>query len=207
MLATPALAAVGRRIGARLAARRDSARHGAGPASAELAGHVVIGGFGRVGRAVARLLDATGIAYVALDLNADAGGQGAGPGQAGLLRRCQPVRDPAPGRRRGGAGLRGDAGRAGRGGAHGAGDPHGLAECRHLRPGARRRPRPTADGGGGEQRGAGGAGGQPAARRPGAGRHRPAGRCHRHLSGGAARRRDPRGWSTDPRAAGPAGCG
>lgn len=69
MLATPGLAAVGRRIGARLSARQDSARHGAGPASAELAGHVVIGGFGRVGRTIARLLDATGIAYVALDLN------------------------------------------------------------------------------------------------------------------------------------------
>ncbi len=71
MLATPALAAVGRRTGARLAARHDSARHGAGPASAELTGHVVIGGFGRVGRAVARLLDTTGIAYVALDLNSE----------------------------------------------------------------------------------------------------------------------------------------
>ncbi len=71
MLATPAMAAIGRRIGARLSARQDSARHGAGPASAELNHHVVIGGFGRVGRTVGRLLDATGIAYVALDINAD----------------------------------------------------------------------------------------------------------------------------------------
>ncbi len=71
MLATPAMAMIGRRIGSRLAARQDSVRHGAGPASAALADHIVIGGFGRVGRAVARLLDATGIAYVALDLNAD----------------------------------------------------------------------------------------------------------------------------------------
>ncbi len=71
MLATPAMAAIGRRIGNRLAARADSVRHGAGPAGAALADHIVIGGFGRVGRAVARLLDATGIAYVALDVNAD----------------------------------------------------------------------------------------------------------------------------------------
>ena len=71
MLATPTMAAVGRRIGARLAARRSSAHHGVGTGSGALAGHVVIGGFGRVGRAVARLLDATGIAYVALDLNTE----------------------------------------------------------------------------------------------------------------------------------------
>ena len=71
MLATPLLATVGRRIGMRLAAREDSARHGAGPASAVVADHIVIGGFGRVGRAVARLLDASGIAYVALDTNAE----------------------------------------------------------------------------------------------------------------------------------------
>jgi monovalent cation:proton antiporter-2 (CPA2) family protein len=70
MVATPAMAAVGRRLGGRLAARRDTAQSGVDPDSAELADHIVIGGFGRVGRTVARLLDATGIAYVALDLNA-----------------------------------------------------------------------------------------------------------------------------------------
>jgi CPA2 family monovalent cation:H+ antiporter-2 len=36
-----------------------------------LSGHVVIGGFGRVGRTVARVLDAERIAFVALDLDAD----------------------------------------------------------------------------------------------------------------------------------------
>lgn len=71
MLATPAMAVVGRRLGKRLAAGEDAARHGAGTAATAFADHIVIGGFGRVGRAVARLLDATGIAYVALDLNAD----------------------------------------------------------------------------------------------------------------------------------------
>ena len=70
MLATPLLAAAGRRIGGWMAARQHSARHGAGPASAELTDHIVIGGFGRVGQTIARLLDDTGIAYVALDLNA-----------------------------------------------------------------------------------------------------------------------------------------
>ena len=71
MLATPLIAAVGRRVGSRLAAHDDNARHGVGPTSAALADHIVIGGFGRVGRAVGRLLDACGIAYVALDTNAD----------------------------------------------------------------------------------------------------------------------------------------
>ncbi len=69
MLATPLLAGIGRRIAVRLAARRDGREHGVGDVP-EFHDHVVIGGFGRVGEMVARVLDAEQIPYVALDLDA-----------------------------------------------------------------------------------------------------------------------------------------
>ncbi len=72
MLAIPALGALGRRVAARAKAQADSSTHGAAEGEfGELAGHVVIGGFGRVGRTVAQLLDADDIPYVALDLDGD----------------------------------------------------------------------------------------------------------------------------------------
>ncbi|MEX0853489.1 MAG: cation:proton antiporter [Bauldia sp.] len=70
MLTIPALAPVGRWLGARLAHRAAGQSAGL-DAAADLADHVVIGGFGRVGRVVAEILDAEGIAYVALDLDPD----------------------------------------------------------------------------------------------------------------------------------------
>ena len=69
MLATPLMASAGRRIAARLAARRDGREHGLTD-ELEFHDHVVIGGFGRVGEMVARVLDAEQIPYVALDLDA-----------------------------------------------------------------------------------------------------------------------------------------
>jgi CPA2 family monovalent cation:H+ antiporter-2 len=69
MLATPLLAALGRRIGSRLE-RLDHAAHAPSPDIGQLEDHVVIGGFGRVGQTVAGLLEAENIAYVALDSNA-----------------------------------------------------------------------------------------------------------------------------------------
>ncbi len=68
MAATPLLAAAGRRWSKAL--ERDSA-HGADRAEEgdALDGHVVIAGFGRVGRTVAELLAARGVPYVALDLD------------------------------------------------------------------------------------------------------------------------------------------
>jgi monovalent cation:H+ antiporter-2, CPA2 family len=68
MIATPLLARVARHVGEQLV-RRD------GHASRELhddhglSDHVVIGGFGRVGQTVARLLAAENIPYLALDMN------------------------------------------------------------------------------------------------------------------------------------------
>jgi CPA2 family monovalent cation:H+ antiporter-2 len=69
MIATPALARAGRYAGARLEQR-------SAPASRQLSDedgmtdHVIIGGFGRVGQTIARLLSAENVAFVALDLDA-----------------------------------------------------------------------------------------------------------------------------------------
>jgi K+:H+ antiporter len=70
MFAIPAMAAAGSRIAGRAQRRDDDSRHGAAAGELDtLADHVIIGGFGRVGRTIARLLDDSGIPYVALDLD------------------------------------------------------------------------------------------------------------------------------------------
>jgi len=75
MLTIPVLAVLGRlaadRHVRRAAARTDGTGLAPGPETAELAGHVVIGGFGRVGQAVARVLEAEQIPYVAIDRDAE----------------------------------------------------------------------------------------------------------------------------------------
>ncbi len=69
MVMTPALAAVGRRLAARFVPAPEgepipeTARH--------LTGHVIIAGYGRVGRAIARLLAEHDIPFIALDTNAE----------------------------------------------------------------------------------------------------------------------------------------
>lgn len=94
MVLTPALAALGRRLALRFAPTErgaepipDSARH--------LADHVVIAGYGRVGRAIARLLTEHDIPFIALDMDADrvAAARAAGipvyfgdAGRTGILR-------------------------------------------------------------------------------------------------------------------------
>jgi CPA2 family monovalent cation:H+ antiporter-2 len=69
MMATPLFAAGGRWLGQRLE-RREHAAH-LPPADntehADHADHVVIGGFGRVGQLLARLLEAENVPYIALD--------------------------------------------------------------------------------------------------------------------------------------------
>jgi len=72
MIVVPLLGTLGRRAGKALAARRDGRAHGAGIAETrELADHVVIGGYGRVGEMIARLLSAERVPWIALDLDAD----------------------------------------------------------------------------------------------------------------------------------------
>ena len=68
MLATPALAALGRRADARLARRQPGLVELTEEAAA-LSNHVVIAGFGRVGRTVAQVLVQQEVPYIALDLD------------------------------------------------------------------------------------------------------------------------------------------
>lgn len=70
MMATPLVAFAGRKLAAQLRAG-DHAKHAPGPDAAVLDNHVIIGGFGRVGRLIARALDAEGVSYVALDTDGD----------------------------------------------------------------------------------------------------------------------------------------
>jgi monovalent cation:proton antiporter-2 (CPA2) family protein len=68
MMATPVVAVAADRLAAALQRRAGARDAGAGmPAPSELEGHVVIAGFGRVGRMVARFLAAQGVPYVAVD--------------------------------------------------------------------------------------------------------------------------------------------
>jgi CPA2 family monovalent cation:H+ antiporter-2 len=70
MLATPLAAWLARRIAARL---KDGEHRGLQPqdGAGDMEGHVIIGGFGRVGRVVAQTLDAENVPYIALDTNGD----------------------------------------------------------------------------------------------------------------------------------------
>lgn len=71
MLASPALALLGARAGARLAEREQAHASRAEGTIEALHGHLVIAGFGRVGQALARILDGERMPYVALDLDAE----------------------------------------------------------------------------------------------------------------------------------------
>jgi CPA2 family monovalent cation:H+ antiporter-2 len=69
MLVTPLLAHGARRVGTVLQ-RVDHREHMPGHDVAGLSDHVVIGGFGRVGQTIARLLEEESVPYVALDTHA-----------------------------------------------------------------------------------------------------------------------------------------
>ncbi len=62
-------------------------------------GHVVIAGFGRVGRTIARILQSEQAEMVALERDGRLGQSRAARGLAGLSRRRRPARNPAQGRR------------------------------------------------------------------------------------------------------------
>jgi CPA2 family monovalent cation:H+ antiporter-2 len=68
MALTPVLAAIGARLAARVAATEAVEAQDLASETAELRGHVVVAGFGRVGRAVCRMLAEGKVPYVALDL-------------------------------------------------------------------------------------------------------------------------------------------
>ncbi len=70
MMLTPLLAWCGRWLAGRMQ-RVDHGRHQPAFAANELENHVVIGGYGRVGQIVGRLLAAENVAFIALDTNGD----------------------------------------------------------------------------------------------------------------------------------------
>jgi CPA2 family monovalent cation:H+ antiporter-2 len=70
MMVTPLLAGAARRLGRRIA-RQEQPHAIAEDSAAELRDHVVIGGFGRVGQTVARVLDSENVPWVALDTNGE----------------------------------------------------------------------------------------------------------------------------------------
>jgi CPA2 family monovalent cation:H+ antiporter-2 len=70
MLLTPLSAMLGRRLGWALQ-RRELSQHTPGGGGHEFADHVVIGGYGRVGQALGRMLEAEGVDFVALDTSGE----------------------------------------------------------------------------------------------------------------------------------------
>jgi CPA2 family monovalent cation:H+ antiporter-2 len=70
MMLTPVLAICARWVAARVQ-NIDHGRHMPPGDAAEFKDHVVIGGFGRVGQTVGRMLAAENVPFVALDTNGD----------------------------------------------------------------------------------------------------------------------------------------
>lgn len=71
IVATPLLATLGKRAAARISAFGATRDREAAADEADLTDHVIIGGFGRVGEIVARILEAERIPYIALDTDAE----------------------------------------------------------------------------------------------------------------------------------------
>ncbi len=69
MALTPMLAEFGRQLELRLSGRERHTLRQSLEESTDLSDHVIISGFGRVGHTIARLLEAEGVPYVALDSN------------------------------------------------------------------------------------------------------------------------------------------
>ncbi|KWV94175.1 MULTISPECIES: cation:proton antiporter [unclassified Erythrobacter] len=67
MVLTPALEGLARKLGSRLEERAAALPAGSGDPAEDLEGHVVIAGFGRVGRVIASILDREGLRYIAID--------------------------------------------------------------------------------------------------------------------------------------------
>ena len=79
MVTTPLMAALGERIDRRLASKPDAHDVSAADAVARQ-GHVILAGFGRVGRRLATLLDACQVPYLALDTEVDRVAEGRAQG-------------------------------------------------------------------------------------------------------------------------------
>jgi len=96
MMATPLMAALGRRIAAHLEVREHS-RHAPDRDAAGFENHVIVGGLGRVGRLVVRALEAENVPYIGLDSDGDcvsrmrADGHSAFFGDAGRTELLQKI--------------------------------------------------------------------------------------------------------------------
>jgi CPA2 family monovalent cation:H+ antiporter-2 len=69
MMVTPLLAKFARHLGERLEAMHHEERHSPEAGMIELRDHVVIGGFGRVGQTIAKVLDSENVPWIAFDTN------------------------------------------------------------------------------------------------------------------------------------------
>ena len=67
MLLTPALATLARKLGSRIEESQAAEAIAISDSADQLEGHVVLAGFGRVGRTIASILDREGLPYVAID--------------------------------------------------------------------------------------------------------------------------------------------
>lgn len=70
MIITPALATLSRQLGRRMEERLHASASELADQAGKLEGHVVIAGFGRVGKTVASILDREGLPYLAIDTDA-----------------------------------------------------------------------------------------------------------------------------------------
>jgi CPA2 family monovalent cation:H+ antiporter-2 len=69
MMVTPFLANIARHLGERLETMEHAEKNSPDAEMAELRDHVVIGGFGRVGQTIARVLDSENVPWIAFDTN------------------------------------------------------------------------------------------------------------------------------------------
>ena len=81
MMLTPFLAIGARAIAGRIAADRASRPHAAGRRRPSMTDHVIIGGYGRVGQLIGRLLQAENVPFVALDTNGELASEGSKRGE------------------------------------------------------------------------------------------------------------------------------
>ena len=170
MLAIPALAKLGQRVGSAPRPQAGAAREETPPGDED--GRVIIVGYGRVGALIGDMLDVHKIPFIAVELGPPPRGAGARRRQEGLLRRRFAARLSAPLRPRDRARGGGDDGFAQRqrGGGRDHAQPPSGRDAGGARP--RRQTRPRALPARRHRRGAGDDRGEPPALRGGAGRHR-----------------------------------
>ncbi len=131
MMLTPFLAIGGRSI-ARLAARLEHRADMPPTDASAMTDHVIIGGYGRVGQTIGRLLAAENVPFIALDTNGELVGERQEARRQCLFRRCRSARIPGTCRRSAGARLCRHRQFGARGRTHGGGGAHGSVRMRRY---------------------------------------------------------------------------